>query len=388
MNSIKNTDLKDKRVIVRVDFNVPMVNGKVFDSSKIKAHLETINLALEKGAKIILMSHLGRPKGKKVKELSLKPIAKALEQLLDKKIEFSPKNWGKELEDKTQKMKPGEILLLENLRYEEGEEMNDHIFAERLSRLGDIFIQDAFAVSHRASASTVTLPKILPSFSGLLLEKEVEGLDKIILNPKKPFVCIIGGAKVSTKIDVLKVLIKKADVIIIGGGMANTFLAAEGYEIGDSLVEKDFIDEADDILREAFDNGVEFLLPDDVLVAKKIQENAETKIKDISDISAKEIIVDIGPKSVAKFSEPIKFAGTIFWNGPMGITEIKAFSKDTTAIAKLIVESGAQTVAGGGDTLALIEEYKDKFTFVSTGGGATMEYISHDGKLPGIEALN
>jgi len=387
MKDFTKENLNGKRVLVRVDFNVPLRNGKVLDDTKIIAHKETIQKLLEMGAKVVLISHLGRPKGKKVKEFSLKQIQNQLEIIIQKTVTFIPEVCGKKVEEAIENLNSGEIMLLENVRYEGGEELNDLAFAEKLAKLGDIFVQDAFANSHRAHASMVGIAKFLPSYPGLLLKKEIEGLDNCLVNPRKPFVCIIGGAKISSKIEVLKSLAHKADIIIIGGGMANTFLAAEGYDIGESLVEKELIDEAEEVLREAYDQGVEVLLPDDVVVAKSISEKAKTTVKDINNISKTDIIVDLGPKSVSKFAQPIKFAGTIFWNGPMGITEIKQFSKDTVAIARIIEQSGACTVVGGGDTLAVIKDEMDRFTFVSTGGGATMEYIKNDGKLPGIEVL-
>ncbi|PIZ00670.1 phosphoglycerate kinase [bacterium (Candidatus Howlettbacteria) CG_4_10_14_0_8_um_filter_40_9] len=389
MKTLKEADVKNKRVLVRVDFNVPLEKGRILDDSKIRAHLKTINYLTRKGARVVLMSHLGRPKGKKVKEFSLKPVAKVLEDLIKKNVTFIPEAWGSKTKAEIEKMKQGEVCLLENLRYYEGESLNDSEFAKKLSELGDIFVQDAFANCHRTHASMVGVPKLLPSYVGLLLEDELKNLDKYLKNPKKPFICVIGGAKISTKIEVLKTLMKKADVLIIGGGMANTFIEASGFDTGNSLAEAEYVDEADEIIRDAGYEGVELLLPADVIVTKKMKEGAKTKVKDISEVSKGDIIVDIGPRTVGRFAEPIKFAGTIFWNGPLGVTEIHKFAKDTTAIAKLIAESGAITIVGGGDTIAAIEKtgYSDKFTYVSTGGGATMRYIQLDGKLPGIEAL-
>lgn len=389
MKSIKEVNVKNKKVLVRVDFNVPIEKGKVLDDSKVEAHLPLINHLLEKGAKVILMSHLGRPEGKKVKDLSLKPVAKILEELIDKKVNFIPEVWGAKVKNEINKMKAGDIVIIENLRFYEGENLNDPEFSEKIAELADIFVQDAFANTHRSHASMVGVPKLLPSYSGFLLEEELKNLDKYLKKPKSPFVCIIGGAKIATKIEILKSLLKKADVLIVGGGMANTFIEAEGFDIGKSLDEPEFVDEADELMRDAGYEGVEFLIPDDVVVAKKIEKGASTKVKDVSEISKSDIIVDIGPKSVGKFAQPIKFASTIFWNGPMGITEIDKFSKDTNAIAKLIAESGAITIVGGGTTIAVIEKtgYRDKFTYVSTGGGASMSYIENDGILPGVEAL-
>lgn len=390
MKSIKEADVKNKRVIVRVDFNVPSEKGRILDDAKVRAHIPTLDYLLKNGAKVILISHFGRPKGRKVKEFTLKPIAKVLENFLKRNVRFLPEAWGENTRKEIEKLKPGEICLLENLRYYEGEELNDPEFARKIAALGDIFVQDAFASCHRNHASIVSVPKFLPSYAGFLLEEELKNLNKYLKKPKKPFVCIIGGAKISTKIEVLKALLKKADILIIGGGMANTFIEAEGFDVGSSFEEPEYIDEADEIIREANYEGVELLLPDDVVVAKKIKEGARTYIKDISEISKKDIIVDIGPRSVGKFAQPIKFASTIFWNGPLGVTEIYKFSRDTTAIAKLITESKAITIVGGGDTIAVIEKMnlRDKFTYVSTGGGATMAYIQNDGKLPGVIALS
>lgn len=390
MKSIKEVDVKNKKVLVRADFNVPLEKGRILDDSKIRAHLPTIEYIIKNGAKVILLSHLGRPKGKKVKEFSLKPVAKILENILKRSVKFFPEAWGQGAKATVRKLKPGEVCLLENLRYSPGEELNDLEFVKKIAELGDIFVQDAFANCHRSHASMVGVPKLLPSYAGFLLEEELKNLDKYLKKPRKPFVCIIGGAKISTKIEVLKALLKKADILIVGGGMANTFIEAEGFDVGSSLEEPEFVDEADEIIREAGYEGVELLLPDDVVVAKKIAEGAKTQVKDIAEISKSDIIVDIGPRSVGKFAQPIKFASTIFWNGPLGVTELHKFSKDTAAVAKLIAESGAITIVGGGDTIAAIEKtkYRDKFTYISTGGGATMAYIQNDGDLPGVKALN
>ncbi|MCL5094033.1 MAG: phosphoglycerate kinase [Patescibacteria group bacterium] len=389
MKSIKGINVKSKRVLLRVDFNVPVLSGKILDNTKIQAHVPTLDYLKKYGAKTILISHFGKPKGKKVKGLSLKPVAKELEKILERKVIFIPEVWGKKVEDQISKLKDGEICVLENLRYDKGEEMNDPVFTERLARLGDIFVQDAFAECHKAAASMVGIPKILPAYAGFLLEKEIENLTKYLLKPKKPFICIIGGAKISTKIDILKSLIGKADVLAIGGGMANNFLAVEGFEVGKSMVEEDYFDEADSILSDAHYKETEIILPEDVYTAKKLDSRNKPELKEINQVSTNDIIVDIGPKTVGKFVQPIEFAGTVFWNGPLGVTEVENFSKSTKAIAEIVLKSKAVSIVGGGDTIAVLEKFKltGKFTYVSTGGGATMEFIEKEGKLPGIMAL-
>lgn len=380
-------DLKGKKVLVRVDYNVPLKDGKVKDPERIKASLKTINFLVEAGASVALCSHLGRPDGKVVREFSLFQIVPTLAGLLNKKVRFISECVGTDVEAAVATLEPGEIIVFENLRFHEEEEKNDPEFAESLSKRFDLYVNDAFSATHRAHASITGVTKHLPAYAGFQLQKEVEALSKLIENPKKPFVVVSGGAKVSDKIEILKGLIHKSDVLLVGGGMANTFIAAEGYEVGKSLYEEDFIASAEEINREAEEAGVEVMLPDDVLVASKVAEGVKPEERAIEEVEKSEIIVDIGHRSVAKFSEPLKFAGTIFWNGPMGIAEYKNFSKGTEAIAKIISESSAYSVIGGGDTLGAVKDYSGlKFDFVSTAGGATLEFLAK-GELPGLEVL-
>lgn len=380
-------DLKGKKVLLRVDFNVPTKDGKVKDDSRIKASLETINFLTKAGASVVIVSHLGRPEGKPNREFSLFQTVPALAGLLGQKVRFLSACVGPEKEATVAALEEGEVVVLENLRFHEQEEANEQKFAESLAKGFDIYVNDAFSASHRAHASIAGVTKFLPAYAGLNFQKEVESLAKLIKEPKKPFVMVSGGAKISDKIEILKNLIKKVDVLIVGGGMANTFLLAEGYEVGKSLVEEDFLESAEEITREADTLGAEVMLPDDVAVAKKVAEKTPAKAKNLEEIEKSDIIVDIGPKSIAKFSEPLKFAGTIFWNGPVGISEYKNFSKGTEAIAKIISESKAYSVIGGGDTLGAVKDYGNvKFDFVSTAGGATLEYLAN-GTLPGLEAL-
>lgn len=386
IEEVKREDLRNKKVLVRVDFDVPMKNGKVASNDRIKANLDTIKYLENGGATIILCSHLGRPEEKKVKSLSLAPIAKELEKLLGSKILFLSDAIGPKRDKAVKNSKSGDILLLENVRFYKGEEENDLEFAKKLASKCDIYINDAFPAAHRDHASIVGVTKILPSYAGIQLTKEMKTLTETFENPKKPLVAVIGGAKISTKIDVLKALAKKVDVLILGGGMAITFAASEGFEIGRSLFEEDFLDEADNVRREAEDSGVEVLLPDDFMVAKSASDNIKPTARPIDEVAKSDVIVDIGPKSIAKFSEPLKFAGTIFWNGPVGIAENKNFAGGTKAIAHIIAEADAKSVIGGGDTVAAVADENLKFDFVSTGGGATLAFISGR-ELPGLEAL-
>lgn len=384
--NIKLQDVKGKKVLLRVDFNVPMSGLKITDTIRIEASAPTIKWLTEHGATVFLVSHFGDANGKKEGKYSLKKIVSTLNKILGVKVKFFSDSVGAKRDALVLKSKPGEIYLLENTRFYKGEKENDPSYSKKLATGFDIYVNDAFSAIHRAHASTAGVATLLPSFAGFNLIAESENLYGALERPRSPFVAVIGGAKISSKIDVLKNLIDKVDVLIIGGGMANNFLAAEGYDIGKSLYEEDFLDSAEEISRLAYDKAIEFLLPDDVVVAKKIGARAKTKIKAIDEVAKDEIIVDIGPKSVAKFAEPLKFAGTIFWNGPMGIAEYKPSAKATEAVAKIISESKAKSIIGGGDTLSAVKSHNLKFDFVSTGGGATLELVSGH-KLPGIEAL-
>lgn len=387
MKRVQELDnLKGKKVLLRVDFNVPVKDGRVKDDERIRASLETINFLLEKEAAVAICSHLGRPKGKPEREFSLFQVVPALAGLLNKQVRFVSECVGAEVQAMAGALGEGEVLVLENLRFHPEEEENELKFGKELAKGYDLYVNDAFSASHRAHASIVGVTEYLPAYAGFNLQKEVDNLTALLENPKKPFVVVSGGAKISDKIEILKSLIKKADVILVGGGMANTFLAAEGYEVGKSLFEEDFGSVAEEITREAEEVGVEVMLPDDVVVAVKVAEGQKATEKELDEIEKGDIIVDIGSKTVAKFSEPLKFAGTIFWNGPVGIAEYKNFAKGTTGLAHIISESEAKSVIGGGDTLGAVHELGLEFDFVSTAGGATLEFVTGK-KLPGLEAL-
>jgi phosphoglycerate kinase len=386
MNKIQDIEVKNKKVLVRVDFNVPIKDGIVTNNERMLAALPTLNYLMENGSTPVLCSHLGRPDGKKDSKYSLKVVVAELEKISQKKVVFVPDCIGHERNEAIAAAKPGDLLLLENVRYYAAEEDNDPDFAENLAEGCDLFVNDAFSASHRAHASVVGVAKILPAFAGISLQNEVEHLSFLIDKAPKPYLAISGGAKISDKIDILKALIEKVDVMIIGGAMATTFLAAEGYEVGKSLYEEDYLTSAEDVSRLADEKGVELMLPDDVVVAKSISEKASTKVKSLDEVDKTDIIVDIGPRTVAKYSEPIKFASTVFWNGPVGINEVPNFAKGTIGIAKIVAGSKSHSIIGGGDTVSAVADLDLKFEFVSTGGGATLEYVSGQ-ELPGLVAL-
>jgi phosphoglycerate kinase len=383
---ITKANVKGKKVLLRACFDVPVRNGKVTDDTRIRTALPTIKWLTENGAAVIIISKMGRPEGKKVRALSLSQVVRPLSDLLGQKVSFVSEVIGKRAEVATRGIKPGEVILLENLRFHKGEEENDTKFAEKLASYADIFVMDDFPNVKNDHAGITGVTKFLPSYAGITFATEIETLTEAFAKPAKPFVAVIAGAKISTKIDVLKSLIKKIDVLVIGGAMANTFLAAEGYDVGKSLFEPDFIDSADDIKREAEDNGVEVILPDDVIVTRKISDGAKGTVKALDEIEKQDIIVDVGPRSVGKFSEPLKFAGTIFWNGPLGMAEYKNFAGGTIGVAKIISESRAKSIIGGGDTVSAVADLNLDFDFVSTGGGATLELLAEE-KLPGLLAL-
>ncbi|MBA3957001.1 MAG: phosphoglycerate kinase [Parachlamydiaceae bacterium] len=392
--SITDLPLKNKRVLMRVDFNVPLdKQGNITDDTRIRASLPSIRYALEQGASVILMSHLGRPKDNKSTEFSLLPCAKRLEQLLTRPINMAPDCVGSEVEILARQLKPGQILMLENLRFHRGEEHpeEDPTFTSQLAKLGDVYVNDAFGTAHRSHASTAKIANFFPneSAAGLLLQKEIQFLGQALLHPKKPFYAIIGGAKISTKLGVLKALVHKADLILIGGGMTYTFLKAQGIAIGDSIHEDSHLEEAKEILALSKELNVPLLFPEDLVVANRIDNNAEIRI-----INASEGIpsgfqgVDIGPRTIQLFSRSIQDAGTLFWNGPMGVFEIPAFANGTNAIAHAVANLSAITIVGGGESVAAVEASGEaqKINHISTGGGAALEYIEF-GTLPGIEAL-
>lgn len=384
--NIKSENVRGKKVLLRVDFNVPINGFKVTDTSRIEASAPTINWLIKNGASVFLVSHFGDADGKKEGRYSLKKVLPSIKKVLKVKVRFVANTVGEKRDKLVLGAKPGEVYLLENTRFHKEEKANDKEFAKSLAKGFDIYVNDAFSAIHRAHASVLGVTSFLPSFAGFNLTSESENLYGLLEEPSSPFVAVIGGAKISSKIDVLKNLIDKVDVLIVGGGMANNFLVAGGYDVGKSLYEEAYVESAEEIIRMAHEKGIEFLLPDDVVVTNKIGPRAKTKIKAIDEVGKEEIIVDIGPKSVAKFAEPLKFAGTIFWNGPMGITEYKPSVKATEAIAKIISASKAKSIIGGGDTLSAVNSLDLNFDFVSTGGGATLELIAGH-KLPGIEAI-
>lgn len=387
--TIEDLPLKGKRVFIRADFNVPLdANLMITDDRRIRSTLPTINFAIDEGAKVILASHLGRPKGKVDPKFSLAPVARRLQRLLNKEVIFAQDCIGLQVEQLVAKMKEGDVILLENLRFHIEEERNDEKFAKALASLADFYVNDAFGASHRAHASIVGIPKFLPSAAGFLLKKEIEYLKGTVESPIRPFVVILGGAKVGGKIGVLENLANKANKIIIGGGMAFTFIKAMGYEVGDSLVESDMIDFASKIMQKLHEKKVKFYLPVDVVIAQSMDPGAETKIVPVQEIPPNWRGVDIGPASVKLFTEALHDAKTILWNGPMGIFEIDAFSRGTFAIAHAVADSYAFTIVGGGDTDYAVHKagVSDAISFISTGGGAALQLL--EGKeLPGLAVL-
>ena len=388
--TIRDLDLKSKRVLMRVDFNVPMEDGNITDDTRIRAAIPTIKYALEENAKVVLMSHLGRPKGEKNSKFSLEPVAKRLSDLLEKDVKFCHNTIGEAAEKVVGEMKPGDIVLLENTRFSPGEKKNDPEFAKSLAKLGDIHVNDAFGTAHRAHASNVGVAKFLPSVAGFLMEKEIKWLSKVTYSPEKPYVVVLGGAKVSDKIGVIENLLNKADKLLIGGAMMFTFLKAQGYEIGSSKFEEDKLDLAREILDKAKRSGVEFVLPIDTVCAKELKAEAEKKTFGTHEgIPEGWMGLDIGPKSIELFKSKLFGAKTVMWNGPMGVFEIEDFSVGTRAIAQSLAElNGALTVVGGGDSAAAVTKFgfADKVSHVSTGGGASLEFL--EGKeLPGIASI-
>ncbi len=388
--NVKDIDVEGKRVLVRVDFNVPLdINtGAISDDSRIRASLPTINYLVEHKAKVILCSHLGRPKGRVVEELRMMPVAQRLSQLIGLPVSIAPDCVGREVENKVKVLKEGDILFLENVRFHPEEEANDPHFAQELARLADIYVNDAFGTAHRTHASTVGVAKYLPAVAGFLMETELEAMGNLLSAPAHPFACVIGGAKVSDKIGLVQNMLKKLDILLIGGGMVATFLKAQGYEVGHSLVERDKLSLAKELLKEAEEWKVPFLLPVDVVVAKEIKAEAKTKVVSISDISPDSYIVDIGPQTTELFSNELKKCHTIMWNGPMGIYEIPQFAQGTRSLAKLLSTVNATTIIGGGSSAEIVQEMglANKMTHVSTGGGASLRFLE-GATLPGVEIL-
>lgn len=388
--TIEDIDVKGKTVFIRADFNVPLDdNQMIADDRRIRSTLLTINYAIDEGAKVVLASHMGRPGGKPDPRLSFAPVAKRLQRLLDKEVIFMKDCIGAETAGMIKKMRPGDVALLENLRFHSGEESNDKGFAKALAKLADYYVNDAFGASHRIHASLVGVPRLIPAVAGFLLRKEIEYLQGVVVNPVRPFVAILGGAKVSGKIGVLENLKDKVDKVIVGGGMAFTFLKAMGYEVGDSLVEDDMLDIAERIRVGLIRKNVKFYLPVDCVVAHNSDgEGAETKLVTSQEIPKGWKALDIGPASVKLFTEAIQDAKTIIWNGPMGVFELDAFSRGTFAVAHAVADAYALTIVGGGDTDLAVHRagVSDSVSFISTGGGASLQLL--EGRdLPGITAL-
>lgn len=387
---VQNAEVHGKVVLLRVDFNVPLKNGKVKDDTRIVQTLPTIEYLLENGAKIILVSHLGRPDGKAVSELRMAPVADYLARLLKRPVQKMSECIGLKVQQAVKKMKEGDMLFLENIRFYPGEEKNSPAFAKDLAKLADLFVSDSFATAHRAHASTVGVAKYLPAYAGFLMQKEIENLSALLKDVKHPLTLITGGAKIDTKIGLLENFLDKADYFLMGGGLANTFLAAAGYDVGESLCEKDKLSVAQDIMLRAENLEKTFVLPTDVIVADEISDSADTVDLPADDVMGDMKILDIGTRTVRKFASIIKKSKTVIWNGPVGLSECKPFSKGTVAIAKALVETkGLKSILGGGDTIDAIKRLgfsEAHFSFVSTGGGAMLEFLE-GARLPGVEIL-
>ncbi|NME95861.1 phosphoglycerate kinase [Clostridium cochlearium] len=390
--TIEDIEVTGKKVLVRCDFNVPLKDGKITDENRLIGALPTIKYISQKGGKVILCSHLGKPKGEPKEELSLAPVAKRLSELLNKEVLFAADNEvvGKNAKKAVENMKDGDIILLQNTRYRKEETKNEENFSKELASLADIFVNDAFGTAHRAHCSTVGVTEFVEtSVCGYLIQKELKFLGNAVENPQRPFVAILGGAKVSDKINVINNLLEKVDTLIIGGGMSYTFQKAQGYTIGTSLLEEDKLDYAKEMIEKAKEKGVKLLLPVDNVVGEKFAEDTEAIITEDQNIQEGYMGLDIGPKTSKLYAEEIKKAKTVVWNGPMGVFEFKKFAKGTIEVAKAMAESGATTIIGGGDSAAAVNQlgFGDKMTHISTGGGASLEFL--EGKeLPGIAALN
>ena len=389
--TLKDLNVENKRVLVRVDFNVPIKEGIITDTNRIEASLTTIKYLIDNNAKVILMSHLGRPKGEPKPEFSLKPVAQKLSEMIGQDVKFIDSN--KVVDDsvieESKKLQPKEIMLIQNTRFRKEEEKNDEKFSKELSQLADLYVNDAFGTSHRAHASNVGVSKFLPSAVGFLVQKEIEIMGKALENPERPFTAILGGAKVSDKIGVIENLLDKVDTILIGGAMAFTFIKSQGKNVGKSLIEEDKLDLAKSLLEKAQEKGVKIFLPVDFVVAKEMSEESDSKVINIDDFTDDIAGFDIGTKTIKIFDEEIQKSKTIVWNGPMGVFEIEQFSKGTFEIANSLVKSKATTIVGGGDSASAIAKSgnKDKVTHVSTGGGASLEFL--EGKvLPGIDCID
>ncbi|MHB0912839.1 MAG: phosphoglycerate kinase [Armatimonadota bacterium] len=388
--SVEDIDVKGKRVLVRVDFNVPLdESGKITDDTRIRAALPTIKYLIDHGAKVILVSHLGRPKGQFNDKYRMTPVASRLSELLGKPVKKANDVIGPEVEAEVKALSDGDLLLLENVRFYKEEEANDPEFAKKLASLADAYVNDAFGTAHRAHASTEGVAHYLPAVAGFLMQKEIDYLSKAISNPERPFVAILGGAKVADKIPVIENLLDKVDTLLVGGGMAYTFLKANGYEVGKSLLDENSVELCATLIQKAAAKGVNFELPDDIVTATELSPTAETKIVSSDAIPADWMGVDIGPKTREKFRTYILTSGTVVWNGPMGVFEMEPFAHGTRAVAQAMADSKAVTIIGGGDSAAAVEQmgFADKMSHISTGGGASLEFL--EGKaLPGVVALN
>jgi phosphoglycerate kinase len=383
--TIEDIDVSGKKVLVRVDFNVPVKEGQVGDDTRIRAALPTIKYLLDQGAAVILMSHLGRPKGEANPKYTLRPVAEHLGKQLGKEVKFAVAAVGPEADQAAASLQPGEVLLLENTRYYAGEEKNDAELSRQLASLGDLYVNDAFGTAHRAHSSTEGVAKHLPAVAGYLMEKEIRYLGEAVANPERPFVAILGGAKISDKIGVIRNLLQKADQILIGGGMANTFFKAEGYPVADSLVQDDALDIARELLNEG---GTKLRLPVDVVIADKFEEGAQSQVIPMGPVPDGWRILDIGPETIENYKKVISEAKTVVWNGPMGVFEFPKFAKGTFAVAEAVANSDATSIVGGGESVAAVQEsgMADKITHISTGGGASLEMLEGL-ELPGLAAL-
>ena len=388
--TVRDIEISGKRALVRVDFNVPLdgETGEITDDGRIRAALPTIKYLIERGARVILMSHLGRPKGKIVDNLRLSVVARRLSQLLGQQVGTTSDCIGPEVEKSVANLKGGDVLLLENLRFHPDEEAGDASFAQALANLGDVFVNDAFGAAHRAHASIVGVTNYLPAVAGFLMEKEIKNLGSILENPAHPFTALLGGAKVSDKVSVMENIIDRVDSLLIGGGMAATFLKAKSYEVGLSLIETDRLDTAAGLMEKSTKRGARLLLPVDVIVADETNIEARVETVSVANIPKDKKIVDIGPQTIKSFSEELQKCKTVFWNGPVGIYEIPQFARGTQEIAGLLASLDAATIIGGGSTAEIVTEMglADKITFVSTGGGASLEFLGGD-TLPGVAAL-
>lgn len=387
--TVKDIDVKGKKVLVRCDFNVPQTeDGTITDNRRIVSALDTIKYLLDNGAKVILCSHLGRPKGEFKKEFSLAPIARELSNLLGQEVKLAKDVIGESAEELTSNIKEGEVVLLENVRFHREETDNDPEFAKKLASFADIYVNDAFGTAHRAHASTAGVASYLPAVSGFLIEKEINFMGDALENPKRPFMAILGGKKVSDKIGVIEALLEKVDTLLIGGAMAYTFFKSMGYEVGNSICELDKLDLAGEIMKKAEEKGVKLMLPVDTKVGKEFDPNTESKVVKYTQIPENWEGFDIGPETIKMYVEELKKAKTVVWNGPLGLSEFKQFAAGTDTIAEALAESEAITIIGGGDSAAAIERMglADKFSHISTGGGASLEFLEGK-KLPGIECL-